>query len=108
MVGLHGRRRMVRNQTHDACRAWTDGGRDRGPFAGADRIFAGEGEAVAGFLNAPQTGTTDGRAWLGYRASIARSRGMVPRCAIAHLSSRPGRRVDRAAPKSAFPHTASR
>src|SRR5258708_34258585 len=52
---------MVGNEARHACGARLDGGSDRGPFAGACRIFAGKGtEPVADFLNArkgsaPQT-----------------------------------------------------
>src|SRR3982074_2534031 len=52
LVGLHGRHRMVRNQTRDARRARPDGRRDRGPSAGADGLFAGQGaEPFAAPLN---------------------------------------------------------
>src|SRR6202048_4292081 len=52
---------MVGNQARHACGARLDGGSDRGPSAGACRIFAGKGtEPVADFLDArkgsaPQT-----------------------------------------------------
>src|SRR5258708_40379637 len=52
MVSLHGRHRMVRNQTCDARGVWPDGRPDRGPFARANGLFARErAEPFAGFLN---------------------------------------------------------
>src|ERR1700738_503103 len=41
-----------RNQACHACGARPDGGPDRGSFAGASGIFAGEGEPFANRLNA--------------------------------------------------------
>src|SRR3979411_53428 len=52
MVSLHGCHRVVRNQACHACRARPDGGPDRGSFAGASGIFAGEGEPFANRLKA--------------------------------------------------------
>src|SRR5438552_17977266 len=57
MVSLLGGYRVVGNQARHACRARPDGGTNRGPLAGADRLFAGKGaEPVAGFLKGTRTG----------------------------------------------------